>query len=394
MELGTFSQSKLAVVAIPAHNEADCIADCLAALAMQRDQVGASIAQGSLEILVFANNCSDATAAVARRVAKSIPHPVKVVEEEMPVGQRNAGWARKRAMDLAAIRLAEAAPIHGLILTTDADSWVAPTWFGSTLHEFEQGVDCVAGYIDAIAPEYIALGGPFLSRGRLEDTYLRYLAEISARCDPRPHDPWPNHRVSSGASLAVTLAAYSAVGGLPPRAVGEDSALTGTLERAGFKVRHSMDVCVSTSCRLDGRASGGAADTMRHRHAVPDAPCDDEMEPALQSTRRSLCKGILRERWVNGPGARAWPTALPVSNEIARLFDGSQTCPFEDAWDALCNHSKALTAGTPLRPSDLPRQIAIAKMILHQLRRPVSQRKIVPADKSRHEGWPEPAVTV
>jgi hypothetical protein len=39
----------------------------------------------------------------------------------------NAGWARKRAMDLAAARLAEVAPLNGLILTTDADSRVGPT---------------------------------------------------------------------------------------------------------------------------------------------------------------------------------------------------------------------------------------------------------------------------
>jgi hypothetical protein len=169
--------------------------------------------------------------------------------------------------------------------------------------------------------------------------------------------------------------------------------LTDTLDRAGFKVRHSMDVCVSTSCRLDGRASGGAADTMRHRHTVPDAPCDDEMEPAPQATRQFVRKGILRKRWLNGPGERAWPTALPVSNEIARLFDGKRARPFQDAWDALCNHSKALKTGTPLRPSDLPRQIAIAKMILRQLRMPVRQRKIFPGDKLHHEGRSEPALT-
>ena len=312
----------------------------------------------------------------------------------MPDGQLNAGWARKRAMDLAAIRLAEAAPINGLILTTDADSRVAPTWFAATLREFEKGVDCVAGYIDAIPAEYLALGGEFLSRGRLEDTYLRYIAEINARCDPRPHDPWPNHRVSSGASLAVTLAAYSAIGGLPPRPVGEDSALTEALDRAGFKVRHSMDVCVSTSCRFDGRATGGAADTMRHRHAVPDAPCDEDIEPALQATRRALCKGVLRERWMNGPTARAWPCALAVSSEIAGLFDGKRSCSFEDAWEAVCDSSPALKTGRPLRPSDLPRQIAIAKMIVRQLQRPLSRRKIFPGDRLHHEGSTEPALPV
>ena len=393
MKIGTLPQSKLAVVAIPAHNEARYIAECLAALALQRNETGAPIPKGALEILVFANNCSDNTASIARQASLTIPHTVNVVEEDMQAGHLNAGWARKRAMDLAAIRLADLAPIHGLILTTDADSRVAPTWFAATLREFAKGVDCVAGYIDAIPAEYLALGGEFLSRGRLEDTYLRYLAEIDAVCDPRPHDPWPNHRVSSGASLAITLAAYSAIGGLPPRPVGEDSALTETLDRAGFQVRHSMDVSVSTSCRLEGRATGGAADTMRHRHAVPDAPCDEEIEPALHATRRALCRGILRHRWMHGPSLRAWPAGLVVPNEISSLFDGKRYGAFEDAWQAVCDHSSALSRHGPLRPSHLPRQIAIAKIILRQLAIP-SGRKIFPGGISNCEEPIELAVRV
>lgn len=387
-------QSRLAVVAIPAHNEARDIIECLAALALQRDGAGAPIAQGSLEILIFANNCSDETAALARLASLAIPHPVRVVEEDMPEGQRNAGWARKRAMDLAAIRLAEVAPIHGLILTTDADSRVSPTWFAATLREFEKGVDCVAGYIDAIPAEYLALGDKFLTRGRLEDTYLRYIAEIVARCDPKPHDPWPNHRVSSGASLAVTAAAYAAIGGLPPRTVGEDAALTETLGRAGFKVRHSMDVSVATSCRFDGRATGGAADTMRHRHSFPDAPCDAEIEPALQATRRALCRRIARERWWGGPAGRAWPAGLAWSGEIARLFDGRRTSSFDEAWETVCESSPALQRGRPLRPSALPRQIAVAKLIVKQLTMAVVPSRSVPADRRHHEGLSEPALRI
>ena len=80
-------------------------------------------------------------------------------------------------MDLAAIRLAEVAPINGLILTTDADSRVAPTWFAATLREFEKGVDCVAGYIDAIPAEYLALGGDFLD----PRSPGRYLSSLSRR---------------------------------------------------------------------------------------------------------------------------------------------------------------------------------------------------------------------
>lgn len=386
MQLGNLPKSKLSVVAVPAHNEARYIGGCLAALALQRDEAGAPIGPGCLEVLIFANNCTDATAAVARRASQSIPHPVIVVEEDMPSGQLNAGWARKRAMDLAAARVAEIAPLHGLILTTDADSRVAPTWFAATMREFEKGIDCVAGYIDAFAEDYIALGDEFVARGRLEDTYLRFLAEINARCDPRLYDPWPNHRVSSGASLAVSLAAYSAIGGLPARPVGEDAALTETLTRAGFKVRHSMDVCVTTSCRFDGRAIGGAADTMRHRHDVPNAPCDAEIETALQATRRSLCKGFLREKWVNGRSMRAWPAALVAAREIVDLPNSERNGSFEDMWDAVCDRSPALRRGEPLRPSDLPRQIAIAKMIVRQLAKPVRIPRIFRGDKRHHAG--------
>jgi GT2 family glycosyltransferase len=385
MKLGELSPAQVSVVAIPAYNEASRIADCLAALALQRDATGTPIEPGLMEIIIFANNCTDDTAAVARQLAQTIPHPVSIVEERLAPANQNAGWARKRAMDLAAIRLAEIAPLRGVILTTDADSRVSPTWLAATLCELDKSVDCVAGYIDAVPAEYLALGGPFLLRGRLEDTYLRYLAEISARCDPIAHDPWPNHRVSSGASLAVTLAAYAAIGGLPPRPVGEDSALTAALARAGFRIRHSMDVCVTTSCRFDGRAKGGAADTMRHRHLVTDAPCDDDMEPALQATRRALYRGLLRRRWSHGPAGQPWPVALQVSDKIAALFDEKSSGSFDDAWSAVSASSPSLRFGPPLRPSDLPRQIAIAKMVVRLLKKSPSARKTAPGDKRHHE---------
>jgi hypothetical protein len=365
-----------AIVAIPACNEANDIERCLAALAMQRDEAGAPVPDGAFEILVLANNCTDGTAKVAQAFAALVPQRVTVVAEQLPPAQRSAGGARKRAMDLAATKLRERGA--GLIFTTDADSCVAPTWFAATMREFGTGVDCVAGYIDADPLQLVSLGRTFLGRGRLEDNYLRLVAEIYARCDERPHDPWPNHRVSSGASLAVTLEAYTAIGGLPPRPVGEDSALTEALDRAGFRVRHSMDVTVATSCRLDGRAQGGAADTMRLRHAVPDAPCDDDLEPALEVTRRAIYRGWLR-RLVNGEASehrlpRGWRVPGMVTKQLLQAGLG-----FEDVWQRLCDQSPFLQRGLQLRPSDLPRQIAMADIILRQLRRPVSAVQSAPA---------------
>ena len=112
-------------------------------------------------------------------------------------------------------------------------------------------------------------------------------------CDPRPHDPWPNHRVASGASLAVTIAAYQAIGGLPPRPVGEDQALQGFEPgRLQGSSRHGGGRYHLVPVRRPG--AGGAADTMRHRHAVPDAPCDEDIEPALDFTRRAMCRRRLR----------------------------------------------------------------------------------------------------
>ena len=376
------------IVAIPAHNEAAHIERCLAALAVQRSETGDPVARGSFRILVFANHCTDATVALIHGFAAFVPHPIAVIEERMPPGQQSAGRARKRAMDLAAARLVEENAQDGLILTTDADSAVGSTWFAATLREIERGADCVAGYIDADPLELVKLGREFLTRGRLEDTYLSLVAEIYARCDPRPHNPWPNHRVSSGASLAVTLPAYLAIGGLPPCPVGEDSALTEALDRSGFKVRHSMDVCVWTSCRFDGRAKGGAADTMRLRHAVPDAPCDDDLEPALKTARRAIYRGKLRQL-MNGD--RTNPSrGLRIPDAIkSELMQGDAR--FDDVWRKLCLLSPDLQRGKPLHPSDLPRQIAIARMIVRQLRLSVSPLKTAQDDRHHFERYLEPA---
>jgi cellulose synthase/poly-beta-1,6-N-acetylglucosamine synthase-like glycosyltransferase len=145
-----------AIVAIPARNEADRITRCLSALAMQRDHIGAPVVPGSFAVLVLANNCSDATAALARRLATQVPYPLWVLEVTLTGDRATAGGARRRAMDEAAKRLD---PVigEGLILTTDADSVVSPTWFAENMRALRDGADCVAGYIDAEPTEIVGL---------------------------------------------------------------------------------------------------------------------------------------------------------------------------------------------------------------------------------------------
>jgi GT2 family glycosyltransferase len=371
------------IIAIPAKNEADRIAACLAALVMQRDHRGEPIAAGKIEIVVFVNNSDDATAAIAGQLASVSPHPIIVVEETLGPDKSSAGWARKRAMDIAADRLANMAAAPAFLLTTDADSRASPTWVAATLAAFEQGADCVAGTIDADPSEIVALGTAFLTRSRLEDRYIRQVNEINASCDPIAHDPWPNHRVSSGASLAVTLDAYRAIGGLPPVALGEDIALTRTLEQAGFKVRHALDVSVVTSCRFDGRAKGGAADTMRYRHEVASAPCDDDIEPAFAALKRAILRARVRRLDRGELHEVSWVHRLGLNAEQIQLLASlHRDSTFAEFWLAIEQISPVFAKRRPLGPADLPREIRRADLILKALRPGLPVKRIgAPVDR-------------
>ena len=134
-----------AIVAIPAHNEAERIGACLASLAVQRDQAGKPVASGTFEVLVFANNCSDETAETARCYAAAVPYRLHVVEDRLPPRSAHAGGARKVAMDRAAELLMAGRRHDGVILTTDADSRAGPLWIAGNLAALAEGVDARSG---------------------------------------------------------------------------------------------------------------------------------------------------------------------------------------------------------------------------------------------------------
>ena len=363
-------------MAIPACNEAERIGGCLAALATQRDEGGAPIPGGRFAVLVFANNCRDDTAERARSWSELCPFPLLVIEASLPPDRSNAGWARKLAMDEAARLLVSSR--NGLLLTTDADSKVCSTWLSRIEAEIASGADAVAGYIEAEPTEFIALGPAFTRRGRLEDSYLALMAEISALCDPLPHDPWPNHKVASGANLAVTIDAYRSIGGLPPRPLGEDVAFAEALVTAGFKLRHAMDVVVTTSCRLDGRAPGGAADTMRQRRDDPDAPCDSDMEPLRAVLRRAAWKRRLRSWHASPSGSgKDWSRRMGL-NETAMRNLASAHPVFEQFWRLVEAESPALRRQEPLRPSALRAAIDDAQRATRRLRRLLARDPVQP----------------
>jgi hypothetical protein len=262
------------MVAIPARNEAERISTCLASLAAQR---GAP----PFGVVVVANNCNDATASIARSFAGALA--ITVIETMPPPPLAHAGYARRLACEHAARLIAP----DGVLLTTDADTILPPDWIAANIAALA-GVDAVAGRAVIDPDEARLIPSHLHALDALECAYAALLDEIAALLTPLPHDPWPRHDEHSGASIAVRLPAYHAAGGVPAIPTGEDRALFAALAANGARIRHAPEVWVTVSGRLEGRAAGGMADTIRARIAEPPRWLDERLEPLDDRLRRLI----------------------------------------------------------------------------------------------------------
>ena len=95
------------VVAIPVRDEEERLPACLRALAQQRDRLGQPIPPTLVRIVVFANNCADQSASLARRLGEVCRSTIRVVEASLPPAAAHAGNARRAAMDIAEAWLVE-----------------------------------------------------------------------------------------------------------------------------------------------------------------------------------------------------------------------------------------------------------------------------------------------
>ena len=158
-------------VVIPARDEAALIGRTLDALAGQRDIDGSRFAPAAYDVLVYANNCFDETAAAVRAAARRHPeHAIYVAEESLPPNVAHIGTARRTAMNAAAARFAAAGITEAVLAATDADTVASPTWLAWTLREMER-VDVVTGRIRVDPADWRAL--PETTRNMLieEDRY-------------------------------------------------------------------------------------------------------------------------------------------------------------------------------------------------------------------------------
>lgn len=338
------------IVAIPALNEADRIGACLTALANQiRPPDGA---------ILLANNCTDRTEAMARRI--TLPFRLEIVSVILPRRYATAGSARRLAMERAAVM---AGPC-GVVLTTDADAVVPADWVALNRDNLAAGADAVCGRAIIDPLEALAIGAHLHADDALECRYTDLLDAIAEALCPDPTDPRPRHTESSGASLAVRVAALREAGGVPTVAIGEDRALVAALARMDARIRHDPAIRVVVSGRTEGRATGGMADTMRRRNIGQDEYTDAALEPAIDALRRA---DFRRRVWA------AWQQRCPDPDLAADLqippamlrrllchrYRGT-------AWAEIERRSPMMHR-RPVRFTELPRQIACAEDLLASL---------------------------
>lgn len=240
-------------IALPARDEVAHLGALLDALAAQD-------VTGPIGVSVCLNNTTDGSAAtIAEHGARASGRLViEVIEQWFPPETAHAGSARRCAMDAAADRLAGRP--DALIITTDADTKPPPTWIGAMLAAARAGADIIGGRLDLdgegdLPPAVMRLH-------QLWAGYWSAVRDIEDAIDRREWDAPPRHGDHTGASLAVRLGLYRAVGGVPPIALGEDRALVEACCAAGGLLVHPQTVWTRVSPRRVGRACGGMAASM------------------------------------------------------------------------------------------------------------------------------------
>jgi hypothetical protein len=325
-------------VAIPARNEERLICATLDALAAQTTSDGTPLNRGLFDVIVFANNCTDATAQAARTFAALQPRlAISVVSGQLPPGRAHVGMARKLVMDLAASRFLAAGMHRGLVATTDADTLVEADWIANILLE-SKNVDAVAGHVTIGEGDLATLLAPVRFLYARERAYRRTLAEVSSALDPLSYDPAPRHASFVGASFAVASDTYVAAGGVPALPFLEDRGFFEALCRIDARVRHSLRVRAQTSGRRISRVDGGFGSFVDELH-LRGASGETFFVEHPQATLDELeMRAILRRAWHGTEDQRAVERLTqilvgPAPPVLMPLLERS--LPFGSAYEAV-----------------------------------------------------------
>jgi GT2 family glycosyltransferase len=307
------------VVAVPVNNEEAHIGACLDALCMQTVRFD--------RLVLLLNNCTDMTAEICNDFRK-LNQNIEIYETSLDGHLASAGEARRLALQLAA----ETAP-DCVILTTDADAVPERSWIEKNIREIQAGAEVVCGMakIDPVDAQKIPSE---LHEDDARETFLlSILDEITALINPDSFDPWPRHQEQSGASIAVRCDVLNLAGGPPHVATCEDRVLIERLRQIDARIRHAPDIMVHVSGRLEGRAAGGMAETIKRRMVQQDTLTDPKLEPAIDAFRRAKARARLHAVRQGVGDSLALATDLLINPaEMHRMLEASY---FGQVWAAI-----------------------------------------------------------
>ena len=355
-------------VVIPARNEANHLEQALNALRNQRQRNGVSVPMSTYEVLLLLNNCTDHSAAIAQSYQQRYPDfPLRVAVVHLPPDKANVGTARRMLMDAAYRRLLEVGRPAGIIASTDADTVVDAYWIDQIRTEIEQGCEVVGGRI-LTCPD-----GRLVRLNHLRDvTYRMLVAQLEARLDPQPADPWPRHFQHFGASLALTCAAYERVGGLPNVPHLEDEALYRALLRTDTLIRKSPQVRVTTSTRTLGRVDVGFSEQLRYWEALNETSQCQLVEAPQAIYQRLLNRHRLRAIWQKRHVSQRVETLPPIATELMvdaawLSYQLNQATYFGQLWEMVENRQTTGPWASYWQPVPVKTAISELRMLIHSL---------------------------
>jgi glucosyl-3-phosphoglycerate synthase len=244
-----------ACVVVPARDEEERIAACMAALGAQT-----GLSSDAWELLLVLDDCRDRTRELALAAAAS--HP-QISLQLLDGPGRGSGGARATGMNAACARLHAVGRPCGLIASTDADTRVAPDWLARQIELAGTGARAIGGRIELCPVEREELSAKVLA-GHSRQSRARFRRVLEhATGGSEVTDHWQ----FSGASMSLTAETYAEVGGLGQSTHSEDEQLERALLDHGVPIERHLGVRVTTSARLDGRATYGLARLLRELSA-------------------------------------------------------------------------------------------------------------------------------
>lgn len=214
---------KIAIV-IPAHNEQDHIGDCLTAIQTAIHHLKQTFSQIAVDVIVVLDSCSDNTQAIVEGFGV----------DYLTCEFKNVGKVRALGIHHAMAQGAD------WIACSDADSQVAENWLTAQLQHLQDDTcDMICGVVAVDSWDNLS-----------EKVKTDYLAHYQDRM---------NHRHIHGANLSFSVYAYRQVSGFTDLPCHEDVDLVRKFEQQHFNIVWSNKVRVTTSSRLEARASEGFA---------------------------------------------------------------------------------------------------------------------------------------